>query len=99
MEKRSERSRFYLAEVPEADEISYNGHGVVDGRRNFVGGLHAEIEGVYRRTIGADGEKTLSEKVNVYGDLANFVWPRRKPGCLDEIDTKMLLRRAWWGRW
>ena len=44
VEKRSEWSRFYLAEVSEADEISYNGHGVVDERRNLVEGVHAEIE-------------------------------------------------------
>ena len=60
MEKRSEWSRFYLAEVSEADEVSYNGHGIVDGRRNLVGGNHAEIEGVCRGTIGADGEETLT---------------------------------------
>jgi len=60
VEKCSEWSRFYLAEVSEADEISYNGYGVVNGRRNLVGGVHAEIEEVCRVAIWADGKGTLT---------------------------------------
>lgn len=80
MEKRSEWSRFYLAEVSEADEIPYNGHDVVDERRNLVEGVHAEIEGVCRGTIGADGEETLNPggswaegDLNVEAHIVNVV--------------------------
>ena len=71
MEKRSGRSRFYLAEVLEADEISYNGHDVVDERRNLVGGIHTEIEGVCGGTVRPDGEETLNRSIinhSMYGN-------------------------------
>lgn len=77
MEKRFEWSRFYLAEVSEADEIPYNRHGVVDERRDLVEGIHAEIEGVCRGTIGADGKGTLTLNTRTRGRIHLF-WKEGK---------------------
>lgn len=45
MEKRAGQNGFYLAAFSEADEVSYKGYDSVDGRRNFVGRVRAEIKG------------------------------------------------------
>jgi len=62
MEKHPEQKRLYLAEVPEADEISHDRHGALDKRSNLMGGVRAQIRGIHKWLVGGDGKRVTPEE-------------------------------------